>query len=70
MRVIGKVNPEYVSYVIQINTDEKKWKSDSPFFTHSIGLMRYIIRWISKRNKILFFTRLIPCPSHCQGHLR
>ena len=26
-----KVNPEYVSCVIQINTDEKQWVSDSPY---------------------------------------
>jgi hypothetical protein len=26
-----KVNPEYVSCVIQINTDKKKWVSDSPY---------------------------------------
>lgn len=30
-RVICKVNPEYVSCVIQINTDNKQWVSDSPY---------------------------------------
>ena len=30
-RVIRKVNPEYVSCVIQINTDDKQWVSDSPY---------------------------------------
>ncbi len=30
-RVICKVNPEYVSCVIQINTDDKQWVSDSPY---------------------------------------
>ena len=30
-RVICKVNPEYVSCVIQINTDDKNWVSDSPY---------------------------------------
>ena len=29
--VIRKVSPEYVSCVIQINTDEKNWVSDSPW---------------------------------------
>ena len=29
--VIRKVNPEYVSCVIQINTDDKQWVSDSPY---------------------------------------
>ena len=28
---ILKANPKYVSCVIQINTDEKKWVSDSPY---------------------------------------
>lgn len=30
-KVIRKVNPEYVSCVIQINTDDKQWVSDSPY---------------------------------------
>ena len=30
-RVVCKVNPEYVSCVIQINTDDKQWVSDSPY---------------------------------------
>ncbi len=30
-RVIRKVSPEYVSCVIQINTDDKQWVSDSPY---------------------------------------
>ena len=30
-RVIRKVDPEYVSCVIQINTDDKQWVSDSPY---------------------------------------
>ncbi len=30
-KVICKVNPEYVSCVIQINTDDKQWVSDSPY---------------------------------------
>ncbi|WP_242840755.1 methyltransferase type 11 [Butyrivibrio proteoclasticus] len=30
-RVILKVNPEYVSCAIQINTDDKQWVSDSPY---------------------------------------
>ena len=29
--MIRKVNPEYVSCVIQINTDDKQWVSDSPY---------------------------------------
>ncbi len=28
---ISKIDPKYVSCVIQINTDEKKWVSDSPY---------------------------------------
>ncbi|MCR5280042.1 MAG: class I SAM-dependent methyltransferase, partial [Lachnospiraceae bacterium] len=30
-RVICKVDPEYVSCVIQINADDKQWVSDSPY---------------------------------------
>ncbi len=30
-KVICKVNPQYVSCVIQINTDDKQWVSDSPY---------------------------------------
>ncbi len=30
-KVICKVNPEYVSCVIQFNTDDKQWVSDSPY---------------------------------------
>ena len=30
-RAVKQVDPEYVSCVIQINTDEKKWVSDSPY---------------------------------------
>ncbi|SDB44453.1 methyltransferase type 11 [Butyrivibrio sp. INlla16] len=30
-RVICKVNPEYVSCVIQVNTDDEQWVSDSPY---------------------------------------
>ncbi len=30
-KVIRIVNPEYVSCVIQINTDDKQWVSDSPY---------------------------------------
>ena len=30
-RVVSTVNPEYVSCVIQINTDDKQWVSDSPY---------------------------------------
>ncbi len=30
-KVICKVNPEYVSCVIQINTDDTQWVSDSPY---------------------------------------
>ena len=30
-KVICKVNPEYVSCVIQINLDDKQWVSDSPY---------------------------------------
>ena len=30
-KVIQKVNPEYVSCVIQINTDDHQWVSDSPY---------------------------------------
>ena len=36
--VIRKVNPEYVSCVIQINTDEKNWVSDSPYLHVFDGL--------------------------------
>ena len=38
--VIRKVNPEYVSCVIQINTDEKNWVSDSPYLHVFDGLDR------------------------------
>ncbi|MBR5962077.1 MAG: class I SAM-dependent methyltransferase [Clostridia bacterium] len=38
--VIRKVNPEYVSCVIQINTDEKNWVSDSPYLHAFDGLDR------------------------------
>ena len=38
--VIRKVNPEYVSCVIQINTDEKNWVSDSPWLHAFDGLDR------------------------------
>ena len=38
--VIRKVNPEYVSCVIQINTDEKNWVSDSPCLHVFDGLDR------------------------------
>ena len=30
-RVVCKVNPEYVSCLIQINVDDKQWVSDSPY---------------------------------------
>ena len=30
-KVVCKVNPEYVSCVIQLNTDDKPWVSDSPY---------------------------------------
>jgi hypothetical protein len=38
--VIRKVNPEYVSCVIQINTDEKNWVSNSPYLHVFDGLDR------------------------------
>ena len=38
--VIRKVSPEYVSCVIQINTDEKNWVSDSPWLHAFDGLDR------------------------------
>ena len=38
--LIRKVNPEYVSCVIQINTDEKNWVSDSPYLHAFDGLDR------------------------------
>lgn len=31
VRAIKKINPEYISCVIQINTDEEMWVSDSPY---------------------------------------
>lgn len=37
-KVIRKVCPEYVSCVIQINTDEKNWVSDSPWLHAFDGL--------------------------------
>lgn len=30
-KAVQKINPEYVSCVIQINTDEAQWVSDSPY---------------------------------------
>ena len=36
--VIRQVNPRYVSCVIQINTDEKAWVSDSPYLHAFDGL--------------------------------
>ena len=39
-KVIRKVDPEYVSCVIQINTDEKNWVSDSPYLHAFDGLDR------------------------------
>ena len=38
--VIRKVGPEYVSCVIQINRDEQKWVSDSPYLHAFDGLDR------------------------------
>ena len=38
--VIRRVDPEYVSCVIQINTDEKNWVSDSPWLHAFDGLDR------------------------------
>ena len=37
-RVVCKVNPEYVSCLIQINVDDKQWVSDSPYFHAFDGL--------------------------------
>ena len=37
-RAVQQVDPEYVSCVIQINTDEKKWVSDSPYIHAFDGL--------------------------------
>ena len=37
-RVVCKVNPEYVSYLIQINVDDKQWVSDSPYLHAFDGL--------------------------------
>lgn len=39
-KVIRKVDPEYVSCVIQINMDEKNWVSDSPYLHAFDGLDR------------------------------
>ena len=37
-RVVCKVNPEYVSCLIQINVDDKQWVSDSPYLHAFDGL--------------------------------
>ena len=31
VRAVNIINPEYISCVIQINTDEEMWVSDSPY---------------------------------------
>ena len=36
--VVAKIGPKYVSCVIQINTDEKQWVSDSPYLHAFDGL--------------------------------
>ena len=38
-RVVCKVNPEYVSSLIQINVDDKQWVSDSPYLHAFDGLV-------------------------------
>jgi hypothetical protein len=40
-RAICRVNPQYVSCVIQINTDDKKWVSDSPYL-HSFDRLNEV----------------------------
>ena len=37
-KVVRQINPEYVSCVIQINTDENNWVSDSPYIHSFDGL--------------------------------
>ena len=37
-RAVYKVNPEYVSCLIQINVDDKQWVSDSPYLHEFDGL--------------------------------
>ena len=38
VRAVKKINPEYISCVIQINTDEEMWVSDSPYIHAFDGL--------------------------------
>ena len=38
VRAVNKINPEYISCVIQINTDEEMWVSDSPYIHAFDGL--------------------------------
>lgn len=38
VRAVNIINPEYISCVIQINTDEKMWVSDSPYIHAFDGL--------------------------------
>ena len=37
-KAIGKISPEYISCVIQVNTDQKQWVSDSPYLHAFDGL--------------------------------
>ena len=38
VRAVNIINPEYISCVIQINTDEEMWVSDSPYIHAFDGL--------------------------------
>ena len=48
-RVVCKVNPEYVSCVIQINTDDKQWVSDSPYL-HAFDRLDEVHHQMDKRS--------------------
>ena len=48
-KVICKVNPQYVSCVIQINTDDKQWVSDSPYL-HAFDRLDEVHHQMDKRS--------------------
>ncbi len=70
-RVISKVNPEYVSCVIQINTEDGQWVSDSPYLHafdrldevhHQMDEKSLLTKLIEAGYKIILQTRT-PLPN-------
>lgn len=55
-KVVKKVNPKYVSCVIQINTDETQWVSDSPYL-HAFDRLDEVHHQMSEKELCACFEK-------------